>query len=130
MKRPGNATTKVDRQSKQSDTASNSGLRIFELRTYQLKVGVAHQYVSQFEAKGLPVISQYCDLIGYWIVETGSLNKVVHLWSYESFEHRRDARARLSRDPAWRDEYIPLAAQMIVSQDSVIMSAAQFSPLR
>ena len=65
---------------------------IYEMRTYQLKVGTVRQYVKQFEEKGLPIVSRYCTLVGYWMVESGLLNRVVHVWSFKDLEDRRLAR--------------------------------------
>ena len=130
MTKSGPATTKLGRLSKRRHSPSQQGQAIFELRTYHLRVGAAQEYVRQFELKGLPVISQYCTLVGYWIAETGLLNKVVHLWRYESFEQRQMLRHNLANDPAWRDGYIPSAAPLIVSQENTIMMAPPFSPLR
>jgi len=38
-----------------------------------LKVGVCRQYVRTVRVKGLPIVSRYCNMVGYWIVESGSL---------------------------------------------------------
>lgn len=73
---------------------------------------------------------QDCTLVGYWAIESGLLNRVVHVWSFDSVEQRRDARERWWADPAWTEGYIPLALPMVVSQESVLMSAAPFSPIR
>lgn len=100
------------------------------MRTYQLKVGVLHQYMEQFGRVGLPIVQKYCTLVGYWSLESGLLNRVVHIWSFESVEQRREARERWWADPEWTERYIPLALPMVLSQESVIMSAADFSPIR
>ena len=36
---------------------------IYEMRTYRLKVGVLQKYLKQFEEKGLPFVSKYCNLV-------------------------------------------------------------------
>lgn len=103
---------------------------IFEMRTYHLKVGVTPHYIRQFEEKGLPIVSRYCNLVGYWIVESGRLNRVIHVWSFESLEHRREARERWWQDKEWTEGYVPLALPLVESQESIILSAAPFSPIR
>ena len=103
---------------------------IFEMRTYQIKVGMTQRYVTQFEEKGLPIVSRYCKLVGYWTAESGPLNRVIHIWEFDSVEHRSEARARWWQDREWLDEYIPLALPLVESQESVILTAAQFSPIR
>jgi NIPSNAP len=103
---------------------------IYEMRTYQLKVGVITKYMEQFERVGLPVVSKYCRLVGYWAIESGRLNRVVHIWEFDSVEHRREARDAWWADTEWTEGYIPLALPLVESQESVIMSAAPFSPIR
>jgi hypothetical protein len=39
-------------------------------------------------------------LVGYYAVEVGELNKVVHLWAYESMDERAK-RGRAVGDPEW-----------------------------
>jgi hypothetical protein len=103
---------------------------IYEMRTYQLKVGVMPRYVEQFGRVGLPIVARYCTLIGYWSVETGPLNKVVHIWQFDSVQQREEARSRWWQDRDWLETYLPLALPLVESQESILLSAAPFSPLR
>ena len=103
---------------------------IYEMRTYQLKVGTTQKYLKQFEEKGLPVVSKYCALVGYWAVESGVLNRVVHIWSFKDLEDRRKAREKWWQDKDWTEGYVPLALPMVESQESIILTAANFSPIQ
>jgi hypothetical protein len=103
---------------------------IYEMRTYQLKVGVIDRYLEQFERVGLPIVSKYCNLVAYWVIESGLLNRVVHVWEFESVEQRRESRKAWWNDKDWTEGYIPLALPLVESQESLIMSAAPFSPIR
>ncbi len=103
---------------------------VYEMRTYQIKVGEIARYLKQFEEKGLPVVSRYCKLVAYWTIDTGVLNRVVHVWEFEDLEARRKAREKWWADPEWINGYIPLALPLVVSQRSELMSAAPFSPIR
>lgn len=103
---------------------------IFEMRTYHLKPGVLADYVGHFGEVGLPIVSRYCTLVAYWIVESGPLNRVIHVWSFDDLEARRRARERWMADPDWAKKFLPVALPMIVSQESTHLSAAPFSPLR
>lgn len=103
---------------------------IYEMRTYQLKVGGLQKYMEQFGRMGLPIVERYCKLVGYWSVESGRLNKVIHIWAFDSLEHRDECRRRWWADPEWVDGYIPLALPYVESQESIILSAAPFSPIR
>ena len=102
---------------------------LYEMRTYELKVGATAKYVRQFGEIAMPIISRYCKLVGYWVIESGRLNRVVHVWEFESFEHRRRAREQWWQDPEWNETYLPLALPLVLSQESVLMNAAPFSPI-
>jgi hypothetical protein len=103
---------------------------IYEMRTYQLKVGAVQTYVKQFQEKGLPIVSKYCTLVGYWVVESGSLNRVVHIWSFKDMEDRRRSREKWWQDTGWTEGYLPLALPLVLSQESTILTATAFSPLQ
>ncbi|MDF2117145.1 NIPSNAP family protein [Roseiarcaceae bacterium H3SJ34-1] len=103
---------------------------IFEMRTYQLKPGALANYVRHFEKVGLPIVSRYCSLAAYWIAESGALNRVIHVWSFDDLEARRQAHERWMTDPDWAGLFLPVALPMVVSQESIYLSAASFSPIR
>jgi hypothetical protein len=103
---------------------------IYEMRKYQLKVGCIPQYLKQFEEIGYPIIRKYCTLVGYWVVESGRLNQVIHVWAFADAEQRRIAREQWMQDPAWAGSYLPLALPLVESQESILMTAAPFSPIR
>jgi NIPSNAP len=103
---------------------------LFEMRTYTLRPGRLPAYVSDFQQRGLPIISRYADLVAYWITEVGTLHQVVHVWSYADATQRAAQRARLYGDPDWVDGYLPQALDDVVSQHSQLLTAAPFSPVR
>jgi hypothetical protein len=106
------------------------GSMIFELRSYELAPGKTARYIRHFEEVGLPIVSRHCTLVGYWLAETGRLNKVLHLWSFADLEARRRAREAWMADADWGTHFLPAALQMVVSQETVILTAAPFSPIR
>lgn len=61
------------------------------------------------------------------VVETGRLNRVVHIWSFEDLGDRRQARERWWLDPERINDY--LALPLVESQETTLMSAASFSPI-
>jgi NIPSNAP protein len=103
---------------------------LYEMRTYTLRPGRLPAYVADFQARGLPVISRYAELVAYWIVEVGALNQVIHVWAYHDAADRATRRAGLYADPAWVDGYLPDALDDVVSQESRLLTAAPFSPIR
>jgi hypothetical protein len=103
---------------------------IYEMRTYELKVGALSKYLLLFEERGLPIVSRYCSLVGYWIVESGRLNRVVHIWSFRDHEQRLVARRLWWQDQEWVNDYLPAALPLVENQESILLTAANFSPIR
>jgi NIPSNAP len=103
---------------------------LFEMRTYTLRPGRLTAYVADFQERGLPIVSRYADLVAYWITEVGTLHQVVHVWSYADAAQRAAQRTRLYADPDWVDGYLPRALDDVVSQQSQLLTAASFSPIR
>jgi hypothetical protein len=70
---------------------------IYEMRTYTLKPGSVGKWEELFaEAYGAGR-DKYSKLGGLWHTELGPLNQVIHIWPYESLQHRADVRAKSAR---------------------------------
>lgn len=98
---------------------------IYELRSYALRPGGVPGYVELFGTKGLPLLSRHAALVGYFHIETGGrLNRIVHVWGYESRAHRIAQRAALMAEPAWRTEFLPEAMPHLLEQHSTLLQPA------
>jgi hypothetical protein len=98
---------------------------IYELRTYTLVPGRQPEYVKLAVEVGRKIRGdRYGKLEGYWTTEFGTLNQVVHLWSYADLGERERLRADLTRNEAWTKEYLPLTRPMMLAQENKILSAA------
>jgi hypothetical protein len=64
------------------------------------------------------------------MVESGRLNQVIHVWAFADHEQRRIAREQWMQDQDWTGSYLPLALPLVESQESILMTAAPFSPIR
>ncbi|TCG07966.1 NIPSNAP family protein [Paraburkholderia steynii] len=102
----------------------------YEIRTYTVQPGKLKEYLQNFEAEGLPIISRHAKLIGWWYTEVGTLNQVVHIWAWESLDERVKRRAALLEDPNWMNRFIAKATPLLIDQESRIMLPASFSPIR
>lgn len=103
---------------------------IIEKRTYQLKPGAMPEFLKIYEAEGLRLQSEALGrLLGYFVSEVGELNRVVQLWSFDSFEDRLQRRAALSASPEWR-AYLGKAGSMVVHQENELLTPAPFSPIQ
>lgn len=103
---------------------------IVEMRTYRLKPGAVPEYFRVYEAEGREVQMRILgNLIGYFHSEIGTLNQIVHMWGYESFEERQRRRALLAREPAWQS-CLPKLQALIETQENSLLLGAPFSPIR
>lgn len=102
----------------------------YDMRTYTFKVGQVPTYLKHFEEIGLPIISKYAKLIGFWHTDIGELNQVIHIWEYESLDHRKVAREALYNDPEWLENFLPLVYPLLEKQENKIMYATNFSPIK
>jgi len=96
---------------------------ILEMRTYVLKPGMTHNFVERF-AEGLTARLQFSKLLGLWLSEVGGLNRVVHVWPYESFGDRERIGAEARKTGKWP----PKTQEFIVTQENKFIQPAPFSP--
>ena len=79
---------------------------IVDVRTYDIVPRKMKTYLSLFEEYALPVLRDYIgEPLGYFVVEHGTLNQVVHMWGYESLADLEEKRQAREADPRW-DEYL------------------------
>lgn len=102
---------------------------IVEQRTYTLYPNKTAEYIAHFEREGIaiqrPILGR---LIGYFSSEIGSLNQMIHLWGYESFEERTRRRAILAADPRWREYVTKNIQPLIVRMENKILIPTPYSP--
>jgi hypothetical protein len=103
---------------------------IVEERTYTLKPGTVHVYYEDYNPRGLAIQTRILgNLIGYFHTEIGELNRVVHLWGYDSLAEREKRRKALFEDKDWL-EYLTQSPDIVVAMESRILVPAPFSPIR
>ncbi|HEX3830646.1 MAG TPA: NIPSNAP family protein [Solirubrobacteraceae bacterium] len=100
---------------------------IVEMREYTLVPGKVPEYFKLYEAEGMAIQREILGRnLGYYSTEIGpSLNQVVHLWAYESFDDRLARRKQLQADPGWQ-AYVQKMRPMLVAQTSRILNPAPF----
>jgi hypothetical protein len=99
---------------------------LYELRTYTTPAGKAPllgKYSGEI-ARGIRG-DDYGKLEGYWVVEIGPLNKVMHLWSYDDYNDRQTKRDALGKNERWKSEYLSVAGPLILRQDIRLMTAVR-----
>jgi NIPSNAP len=98
---------------------------IHELRTYTLVPGKHAEYLKLSGEVGRKVRGDtYGKLEGFWYSEFGTVNQVVHLWTYGGLDERDRLRRELGRNEAWTKEYLPRTRALVVAQETKILSPA------
>ena len=91
---------------------------LIEQRTYTLEPGTLPRFLAAYESLGFEAHRDiYERLVGYFVSETGTLNQIVHMWAFDSFEDRSARRQRLQGDARWR-EYLQKVQGLVVQQES------------
>lgn len=95
---------------------------LIELRSYDFAPGRATAYAELFRREGLPLITRHLPLVGYFMTEVGTLNRLHHLWAYESLTERAAKRARFMQDRDWTDGFLPRGLPLVARQESRLLS--------
>ena len=105
-------------------------MAVYEMRTYSLYVGKLGEAVKHYQELGWPALQKGGydkKLIGYFISDVGTLNRLVHLWKFDDDADRRDFWARLLSD----EEFLGFAAHfrpLVMTQENQLLSAAPWGP--
>ncbi|GHF48431.1 NIPSNAP family protein [Seohaeicola zhoushanensis] len=94
---------------------------IYELRAYDLLPGKGPQYLDHFRQDGVQYVTRHLPMAGYWLTDSGSLNRLYHLWIYTSLDERLACRAGLAGDADWNDGFVPKGFPLIVAQRNMLM---------
>ena len=101
---------------------------IVEMRTYILRPGKLADFMRLMGSEGLgieqPILGK---LLGFYSTEIGSINKVIHLWAYDSFEERQQRRALLAASAQWV-AFVPKVLPLIREMNNELLNPAPFSP--
>jgi hypothetical protein len=96
---------------------------ILEMRTYDLQPGTVAQYEKGF-GDSLPHRLKFSKLGAFWHTEFGPLNRVIHVWPYDSLADRDRIREAAMSPGLWP----PPGHDHYVTQESKILTLAPFSP--
>ena len=99
---------------------------IFEWREYMVIPGMIPEVYKSWE-KALPKRLEMSKLVMAMHTDAGALNKFVHIWAYESLEHRAEVRSAAVAEGIWPPKSRVETLQM---QTNKIVLAAPFSPLK
>ena len=97
---------------------------IYEMRTYSIQPGKVAAWEASFAEAYNSGRGKFSKLGGLWHTELGPLNQVIHIWPYESLQHRADVRAAASKELVgkWPP---PASAELVVTQETDIMDGVK-----
>lgn len=99
---------------------------IVEMRTYTLNPRSMPTYLKIYAEKGQAVQRRVLGhMVGYYSVEFGDLNQVIHMWAYDSLADREARRAALQADPEWQT-YLAASAGLVIKQENQVLKPAPF----
>src|SRR4051812_6852891 len=99
---------------------------IVEERIYSIRVGKVPEQFKSYMELGLEAQKRILGgLIGYYSVEVGPLNTVVHMWAYEDMNDRAKRRAQLMQDESFK-KYLAATQGIIEKQENRILNPAPF----
>jgi hypothetical protein len=96
-------------------------MSIYEVRTYTLKPGSVAEVEKRF-GEALPAREKHSKLAAFWHTEIGPLNQIIHVWGYESLQHRTEVRAAAAKETDWP----PKIQEFIETMEAEIFIPAPF----
>jgi hypothetical protein len=96
---------------------------IVEFRTYRMKPGSVPEAEKRF-GEALPARAKLSPLAAFWHTEVGPLNRIIHVWPYESMEERTRIRGEATKLQGWP----PNIREFVEEQQAEIFIPAPFSP--
>ncbi len=99
---------------------------IVEERIYTLHHGKVAEYLKLYEDEGRAIQLKIlgCN-VGYYTVDTGPQNTVIHLWAYIDAADREKRRSFLAADSHWQ-AYLPKIRPLMLVQETRILKPAPF----
>ena len=102
-------------------------MALYELRTYDLKVGALSTVLTLYESEGGPALEGYqSKIVGYFVSDVGPLNQLVHLWRFDD-----DADRRAHWQALFADEALSFAVKLrpnIQAQRNQLLTEAPWGP--
>jgi hypothetical protein len=99
---------------------------VYELRSYLLKPGTTQETIDLW-AEALPSRAALSKPLGAFYAVGGALQKFVHIWPYDSADHRQRTRDRAIAEGVWPPKG---GAARLLFQENSLLVPTSFSPLR
>lgn len=109
-------------------TPPSGGGHLYEYRSYRCKVGKSRPF-AQALVDILPVREKYSKNVAVFLSEAGQPNEVSHLWAYDSFNHRAEARAACAQDSDWQ-AFLKHGPEMLEEMCATLLLPWSHSPMQ
>ena len=105
---------------------------IVDLRIYTCKPNKMAEFVKIYEEMAWPLQQKYLGrCLGWYTTVEGPLNKVVHMWGYDSQADREALRGAMAADPAFGAYLAEVAKRdVLVEMENRILRPTGFSPVQ
>ncbi len=105
---------------------------IVDLRIYTLKPGKLADYVKLYRDHAWPIQQKYLGrCLGWYTTAEGDLNRVVHMWAYDSQADRETRRNAMAADPDWAVfQKLSAEAGYLLNQENRFLKPTDFSPIQ
>ena len=103
---------------------------IVDVRTYTAFPGKLPSYFAEYPVDAFEVQKRHLGApLGYYHVDVGTVNTLIHLWGYKDIADRQTRRDAMAADPAWQ-AWQAKGQGRFVSQTNNIMKPAPFWPIQ
>lgn len=102
---------------------------IHELREYWFSPANWARYLPLLQGVGMPIRSNaYGELISGWQANFADAGLVhfIHIWAYESLDHRARLRAELMKNEKWTTDFLPTASRLVSRQNISFLNPVVF----
>ena len=105
---------------------------IVDLRIYTCKPNRMGDFVKIYQDLAWPLQQKYLGrCLGWYTTVEGELNRVVHMWGYDSQGDREARRKAMAGDPSWGAYLAAVAkADVLVNMENRILAPTAFSPVQ
>ncbi len=103
---------------------------IVDVRIYNIVPRMMKHYLKLFEEIALPIQRRHIgEPLGYFVVEHGALNQVIHFWGYENLSDLERRRNNRDADPAWSN-YQSQTEGLVLSQENKLCRPTSWSKIK
>uniref|UniRef100_A0A8C0H2G5 NIPSNAP domain-containing protein n=1 Tax=Chelonoidis abingdonii TaxID=106734 RepID=A0A8C0H2G5_CHEAB len=92
----------------------------YEIRTYDVKPSKMKEFV-ELVNKHIHLRAAHSEMVGFWTVELGGMNKAIHIWKFDNFVHRAEVRKALANDKEWQGKFLSPVLPFLNKQNNEIV---------